>query len=317
MGRVVYADLLFLVDFSMDFLCFFITARLLHRRFFFVRSILAAAIGGVYSVLALLVRFAAPLGFLLSLGVCVLMCLCAFGVGKVGKAREKGEDGEKASSFFFHTAVYFGVSAGMGGLMTAFCNLLNRLSLPLDSIPATPSSGGLSVWLFGLLAVVSGGFAMAGGHFFRNTNGNETVSLEIVYQNTTLTLHGMVDSGNLASDPMSGRPVIFVDQEPLSRILPKEQIRAAMEGEFAVFATDSGGRGKIRLIPLQTATGEKMICAFVPDRVRIQKETPKPKRKSSGYHVVDALVAPISLSFSADPKACGCRALVPPTIVLR
>ena len=64
MGRVVYADLLFLVDFSMDFLCFFITARLLHRRFFFVRSILAAAIGGVYSVLALLVRFAAPLGFL-------------------------------------------------------------------------------------------------------------------------------------------------------------------------------------------------------------------------------------------------------------
>ena len=31
MGNEVYADLLFLVNFSMDFLCFYLCARLLHR----------------------------------------------------------------------------------------------------------------------------------------------------------------------------------------------------------------------------------------------------------------------------------------------
>ena len=83
MGQVVYADLLFLVNFSMDFLCFFVTARLLHRRFKVARSILAAAMGGVYSVAILFVSMNAILGLIADLGFCMLMCLSAYGPDKL------------------------------------------------------------------------------------------------------------------------------------------------------------------------------------------------------------------------------------------
>ena len=50
----VYADLLFLVNFSMDFLCLYLSIKLLHLPRVRWRMLSAAALGGVYSVVALL-----------------------------------------------------------------------------------------------------------------------------------------------------------------------------------------------------------------------------------------------------------------------
>jgi MFS family permease len=49
----VYADVFFLVNFSMDFLCFYLCARLLHRPLSLWRGMLASALGGIYAVAAL------------------------------------------------------------------------------------------------------------------------------------------------------------------------------------------------------------------------------------------------------------------------
>ena len=46
---VIYSDILFLINFSLDYLCLFIAGRLLHRGGKAWRLLLGAAVGGLYS----------------------------------------------------------------------------------------------------------------------------------------------------------------------------------------------------------------------------------------------------------------------------
>ena len=69
MGQIVYADLLFLVNFTMDFLCFFVTARILCRPFKVWRCCIASVLGGVYSVVVLFAGFNAVIGLLADLAL--------------------------------------------------------------------------------------------------------------------------------------------------------------------------------------------------------------------------------------------------------
>ena len=58
MGGEVYADLLFLVNFSMDYLCAYLTAAMLRRRAEPWRLLISSTVGGIYAVLALFLRIA-------------------------------------------------------------------------------------------------------------------------------------------------------------------------------------------------------------------------------------------------------------------
>ena len=53
MTQTVYVDLYFLINFSMDFLCFFLTSKLLSAKLSFGRTLVASTLGGIYANLAL------------------------------------------------------------------------------------------------------------------------------------------------------------------------------------------------------------------------------------------------------------------------
>ena len=72
MREEVYADLLFLINFSMDFLCLYFTARFLRRRMRLALITSAAIIGGIYSVASLFLPFAKLEILLCDVAVCAL-----------------------------------------------------------------------------------------------------------------------------------------------------------------------------------------------------------------------------------------------------
>ena len=150
MGQTVYVDLLFMINFSMDFLCFFLTARILALPLSLPRTLLASALGGIYSDIALFITLGALPSLLLDIFVCVLICAIAF--------LKKGE----LSSLPLYIIVYFAISMALGGFMTAIFNLLNKADIPLES----GASDGISVWAFAALAAVSGLLTFFGGRFF-------------------------------------------------------------------------------------------------------------------------------------------------------
>lgn len=288
MGQTVYGDLLFLINFSMDYLCFYITAKLLHRNFPRLRALLASVGGGIYAVVILFSGFVPPLELVCDIGAGILMCVAVFTGKKTGFWK-----------FMLCSLTYIGVSAALAGLMTAMFNLLNSLGLPLGSLEQ--SGDGMPVWLFALLAAISGAATLAGGRFFRKKQSERTADIEISIGGKTIRLSAIFDSGNLVRDPMSGKPVVVADIDSISEALPDALIRAVRKNDASYLASlppDSARR--LRLVPSKTATGNGMLYAMTPDRLTVTLPGGKPQ-------AVDALFAPVKLAGSAS----GFQALLP------
>lgn len=292
----VYVDLLFMINAVMDALCLGLTARLLHRRLSRLRTWIAAAIGGLYAVLSLFwIPPQLPLGLsltaILDVGVCLLLCLCAFG-GRTVAGR----------SFLLLTAVYVAVSMAMGGIMTALYHLLNRFGLPA-LLGEPQGEDGLSALLFALLAGVSGVVTAWGGRVFRKANAISICRVEVRLGMQTVAISGMVDSGNLLRDPMGGKPVITVDRRAIAPLLSPALKIALSSHAPSVHGLSHEEQRRLRFIPTATATGQGLLPAFLPDEIILTPEGKSP-------HTVSALVALTDLTEAPAP------ALVPTELVL-
>ena len=181
----VYADLLFLINFSMDFLCLYLTSRFLRRRMRLALITSAAIVGGIYSVVSLFLPFGKYELLLCDIAVCALICAIAF------------HSPDKAiSQFIKEVFVYLLISMTLGGIMTALFNLLNRLNLPLKQ-----GGDSISSWLFLLLAIISGLTALGSGNILRRMSARRMLTVKIEFDKKSVTLHGMTDTGNVLRDP--------------------------------------------------------------------------------------------------------------------
>ena len=282
----VYADLLFLINFSMDFLCLYLSVKLLHLPRVRWRMLSAAVAGGVYSVVALFISVGSWLALALDLGVCLGMCaVCAAGKG-VNFGR-----------LLLLCGTYFGISALMGGGMTAIYSLLGKVDLPLGDV----QSDGISAWMFLALATVAALVAAFGGRLFSKQTAVRSCTVHVRMDGVTWEMQGLCDSGNLLCDPISGIPVIVADRQTWLSALP-DALRCAVESEGREVDTLEGGK-RVRIVPMHTAQGSSMAVALLPDEVLLAGQDGK-------VRAVHALIAP-----SGEPLAGDYRAVVPATLL--
>ena len=290
MEQTVYLDLLFLVNFSMDFLCFYITARIVGIKISVPRVSLAAAVGGIYADAALFLPYGTPWSIFIDVLACLVICTMAF--------YRKGERG-----LLLLCVVYFSVSMALGGFMTALFNLLNRMGFNKE-VMGEDDGDGISVWLFALLALVSALLTLAGGRFFRSRSSVGSVRVEITYGGRKKTFCAMVDSGNFLRDPISGRACIVADGTLVADVFPQRFIEMAERGElFALDSQDESIRRSIRLVPARAAVGERMMIGVRADTVRIDS--------GRGFFESDVIVVISHVGTLKD----GARALVPAEIL--
>lgn len=242
---VVYGDLLFLINFSMDFLCFYLCCLLLHRKLPTARACIASCMGGAYSVLALFLRVEGILAFLIDISVLVLMCLCVY-FTKESKARQ----------IFRAVVLYLAVSALLGGVMTALFSLFNEMDILADGFD---TGEGVDVWVFALLAVVGSVFTMRGGRLFRSSSKRE-VRLEFEGESGACVLRALVDSGNLATEPISGRSVVFASLHSCRAALGERIFETV--SNFSLEDMSKNMALKLRLIPTKSVSGESVLPAI-------------------------------------------------------
>ena len=259
MGGVVYADLLFLVNFSMDFLCAYLSLTLLRRRIVPWRVISASVLGGVYAVAALFWNLPRGAAIVADLAVCLVMCTFLFGIR-----------GAPFRFFALGVLVFLIVSMAMGGMMTALFNLLNRAWHPMEMWGEGGEEDNISAWLFALLAGGSALLGLRGGRLLRRSAVRRFARLTVTVGERTVEMQALIDSGNLCRDPISGRAVVFVSPE---------RVRSLLNG---VPETDMARR--FRLIPVETVAGKRIQKAYLPDRVCL--------RDSGGSHPAEVLIAP-------------------------
>ncbi len=248
MNTVVYADLLFLIDFSMDFLTFYMVSRILRHKAKLIRICSASAMGGIYSVLSLGGGKNSVFSFLLDIFVCFVMCMTAFL--------------EKSPKYFrrmpLYTAAFFVVSSMLGGAMTAIFSLFNR---SISDIEAGRED--LSLWVFGFVALLSGLATMLGSDIIGKSGRAKFGRLGIRLGNRKMTLEAMSDSGNMLKDPIGGKDVVVIDRMKGGQLVP-----SLSAGDFSSLPENIAK--SIRLIPIRTAAGEAMLTAFCPDEVTLE-----------------------------------------------
>ncbi len=274
----VYADLLFLINAGMDGLCFCLTGRLLHRKLSPWRVLLGAVIGGMYAVVALLPDLGHAMALLWDVGICLVMCAIVF----AGK-------GSGGGRFFLSTVVYFVLSMVLGGVMTALYNLLNRVGFA-EFLPE--GEDGLGTWLFALLALVGSGITLWGGRFFRRSATVRHCRVAVELEGHRVELEGMVDTGNLLRDPLSGRAVICAERQSLTAVLSPALADVLQNSNDITSLSAPTDARRLRLIPAGTATGNGILVGILPDRVEITYTD----KKREQLRVVDAVIAAADLN---------------------
>ncbi len=250
MNTVVYADLLFLIDFSMDFLTFYIVSRILKQKPRLIRVCSASAMGGVYSVVSLSLGEKSVFYIALDIFVCFVMCMTAF--------LEKSP--KRFRRMPLYTATFFVVSSMLGGAMTAIFSLFNR---SLSDIEAGRED--LSLWVFGFVALISGVATMVGSDIIGKSGKTRFGRLGIRLGNRKMTLEAISDSGNMLKDPIGGKDVVVIDRMKGCQLVP-----SLAKGDFSSLPENVAR--SLRLIPIRTAAGEGMLSAFCPDEVTLEYE---------------------------------------------
>lgn len=281
----VYADLLFLINFSMDFLCLFLTSQILHRRLYPLWAMSASAVGGIYSIISLFINIHPLFQLSTDLLVCIIICIIGFFATPRPSIKQ----------YLCVCGVYIICASALGGFMTAAFNLLNKLKLPINS-----GGDNISSWLFLLLAIISGITAMKGTKFLRRMTACKITEIEILFCGQRLKLRGIVDTGNMLRDPLGGKAVIVTDIDATLPILP-DSIRQAILSDKIEYLNNLSSMysGRIRLIPSQSVTGERLLIGLIPDKIIISN--------NRGCTDVAAIFAPAKLNALPD----NCTAIVP------
>ena len=287
MEQTVYGDLLFFVNFCMDFQCLFLTAKLLRRRFSIWRAVVSAGVGALYACAALFLVTSGTAALVLDLFVCALMCLIAF-----------SERARPLYSALLPFALYFGVSAAVGGVMSGIATLLSHLELPQIANGEEVSSGA-----FVLISAAGGALTFLFARFCqRRGNGTRaTLTLELLGRRICVT--GLVDTANLLVDPVCGRPVAILRAETarawIADAFPEEGVSETVH--MASLPPSLARRA--RLVPASTVTGEGLMLTFLPDGAWLDT--------GKGERSVEVLVSAAPLA--AVPSDCA--ALLPAAIL--
>lgn len=294
-GYVVYVDQVLAGNLLLNYLLLWVVGRLSQVRAPLYRLALSSFLGSVYSLLLFVpgcqLFFALPCKVLTS----VAMVLLAFGPLSLPR-------------FFGCLALFYLSSFMLGGIWLGAIYFLyaNFQSL---SAPGLLSLVSRHYWagFFLALAVMAGGGATLALWRHRWRSRTYRVGLAVEVEGCRVELEGMVDTGNSLREPLTGRPVVVVEEKALRPLLPPH-VRALLERQkygaaVMLGLAESNWAKRFCLIPFRSLGRERgMLLGFRPDLVEVRHED----RHCRFREVVLGLYT----------RSLGnCQALVPPDLL--
>ena len=239
MEGVLYADVLFLINFSMDYLSLYAAARLLALPAKTLRMIAGAILGGIYGVLAVIFFWQGIGGAILTfIMFCGIVFVVFGGCGVVGE---------------FLRAVFsvWGIGALIGGFMT-----LSSSMFPSET--SYSAGADIPAAVFAVILFVRMGTRRGG-------RGYAEVSFH--YGENTYSGRALIDSGNLLTDPLSGLPVVLIRASDARTFAGNE-----VDGKFAgVIPEGMGLSPGVRAVPVHGLTDRRILYGFLCDAVCIRR----------------------------------------------
>ena len=231
---VIYADILFLINFSIDFLCLFITSRVLNCGGKTYRLLLGGVIGGIYSFFPYIFSMQGFFSFVMSIVAAILITLTAFGI-------------KTQKSPFLICGTFIISSALLGGLVTAVYNSFgvysNGTYIEIDAIS------------FCIICLLSAAATFSYGFICRKKIHIRSADIRIFINDKKIACRLLCDSGNLVTEPFSALPVIIVSSKSFPHPYNNPENK-----DFPL---------NIRAIPFVTSSGKGCFFGFRPDKIEL------------------------------------------------
>ncbi len=273
MPQVVYGDVYFLINFSIDFLVLTLCGRFLRLRRRLVRLVLAAAAGGAYAVYILLPSLAWWQEMVLQFIFAAFLCFVAYGRMPFG-------------SFFRLLISFYGAALLLGGAVNALYALLGGIFGTAGVGETNAVISEKKAEIFMLYALISGCVFLIAGRILSKRSRTRSMMVEVEENGRRAVFEGLVDSGNLLTDPLSGKAVIVARSEQVRTILPPgaESILRPESGRTDSIPLEK--RRKLRVIVARGIDGGRTLLGYLPDCILLySKDQDKNKR------AVDAILA--------------------------
>lgn len=256
----IYVDMLFIINFIMDYIALWATARLSQIRCVPWRLATAACLGSLYSIVVLL----PGLSFLTALWVKFLVSLLMLGAAFIPFHLKK----------FGQVLLYFYLIAfTMGGTVLGFIYLMSNFSI-------NPAFSNIPIPYLWLTLGLGTAFLLGkwGVPYLKKTFLRDLLRVPVIIKvsGRQLKITGLVDTGNQLVDPLTGAPVVIVEHEVLAPYLPpntRDFFGGGGELDIAKLSRSLQEDGEVlpfRLIPFTTiGKHHGMLVGFRPEEITI------------------------------------------------
>lgn len=273
--QVVYIDVLFLINFCMDFLALWFCGSLLHLPRRLRPLLLAAALGGVYAATEAVLPGNPTVSLLVGAGTALLLCFTAYGRHC------------RAGLFATLCALFFGISGLFGGMITAFYTLLERFFRDRSDFYEALIGGEGRLAVFSALAMLVVTAVSLSRRLFAASAMARSAKVEIRDGGRTRMLSAMVDTGNTLHDPLSGKVCIVIDPHAVLGVLPEDVLSFSAGGDLDLERLLPKNRKRIRLVPTESVGGGRLLVGYLPDRIEVASSEGRGRRSVDAVLVLD------------------------------
>lgn len=237
----VYADILMLVNFIVDYFLILLTALALHKKPRLRRVLLGAAAGGISSLYIFLPKTVFLLETAVHIAICCIMCAISFGI-------------HGAKDFFRNAAVLFLVNFAYSGAMIAVWYLFKPNGMVIKNSVIYFDISPIFLIAFSVL----GYFIVTVLRRILKKTFPQSIKCEITVYcgDKKLCLCGIADTGNSLCDPFGMSQIFITEKRVVDMLLGADK------------STDECAQ-RYRTVPCNTVTGARLLDGYRVDRAEI------------------------------------------------
>ena len=252
---IVYADMLFLLNFLMDSVIIYATGLLIRKNLHIPRMMLSATVSALYSA----IMFFPQVSFLYSVFFKVIFLI--FGVWLAFPART-------LKVLVKNTVAFLAVNLIFGGMVfvvifatdfgTSVGSVVSNGEVYINITPSILISSTVLAYITAYLT-----------SYIKQHNVKQsklTTAATIWFGTKNITVTALCDTGCSLSDPTSGYPAMIISYEYGKRLLPKPFFESLTTGSII----PQEFKNRYRIIPFSTIDNKNGIMhGFIPDKVHI------------------------------------------------
>lgn len=257
----LYIDVLFIENLIMNYILIYMTSFFGKIKVKHMRLFISSVIGAIYAVLSCISNWGVYQLTISKLILSAVMVLIAFSPKKV-------------LDFFKYMLIFYLITFVLGGSIFGLMYFLNYTSVSINGVVYMDD---FPIKIF-MIATVSIFIAIKlGFYLFANKIRlkERLFKIKIDVLDKSVETTALLDTGNLAVDPLTKMPVVIIEKSELKYFLSEDIVELFDEENLddfynKVFELNAEWRTRLRIIPFSSLGSESsMMIGFKPDKLYI------------------------------------------------